>query len=433
MLGFTQKHLFVAIVTALVSISVIWFALGILFPAPPTKITIAGSFVGGHYELLARRYQELLERAHLQVEVRMTDGSAENLKLLNNPKSGVQIAFMQGGVANGAQAPDLLSLGRVDYQVYWLFYPATDTLNDLPELKGRRIGLGPVGSGSRLVSEKILAVSGVTAENSTLLNLSPLRALEALKNRSIDALFLNFSVDSPFLRALLKDPQFRPMSFTGAEALTRIFPFLVHLVLPRGVIDYENKIPAADVILIATTNAVLVRKEIHPAIIDLLAQTMRTVHGAPGIFQRADEFPTSTDPEYPVAEEAREFYRNGPSFLNHYLPFWISNYVKRALAVLLTAIAIVLPTFNYAPKLHKWLVEYRLRALYRRLRNVEASFQKGLTAVEISELDRELESLEHELGRLGVPTKHSDLYFSTISHLNLMRRRMRFPRAETPL
>ena len=242
MLGFTQKHLFVAIVTALVSISVIWFALGILFPAPPTKITIAGSFVGGHYELLARRYQELLERAHLQVEVRMTDGSAENLKLLNNPKSGVQIAFMQGGVANGAQAPDLLSLGRVDYQVYWLFYPATDTLNDLPELKGRRIGLGPVGSGSRLVSEKILAVSGVTAENSTLLNLSPLRALEALKNRSIDALFLNFSVDLPFLRALLKDPQFRPMSFTGAEALTRIFPFLVHLVLPRGVIDYENKI-----------------------------------------------------------------------------------------------------------------------------------------------------------------------------------------------
>jgi len=428
MLGFTQKHLFVAIVTALVSISVIWFALGILFPAPPTKITIAGSFVGGHYESLARRYQELLERAHLQVEVRMTDGSAENLKLLNNPKSGVQIAFMQGGVANGAQAPDLLSLGRVDYQVYWLFYPAADTLNDLPELKGRRIGLGPVGSGSRLVSEKILAVSGVTAENSTLLNLSPLSALEALKNRSIDALFLNFSADSPFLRALLKDPQFRPMSFTGAEALTRIFPFLVHLVLPRGVIDYENKIPAADVTLIATTNAVLVRKEIHPAIIDLLAQTMQTVHGAPGIFQRADEFPTSTDPEYPVAEEAREFYRNGPSFLNHYLPFWISNYVKRALAVLLTAIAIVLPTFNYAPKLHKWLVEYRLRALYRRLRNVEASFQKGVTAVQVSELDRELESLDRELGRLGVPTKHSDIYFSTISHLNLMRSRMRFPR-----
>ena len=198
MLGFTQKHLFVAIVAALVCISIIWFALGILFPAPPTKITIAGSFVGGHYEALARRYQELLERAHLKVEVRTTDGAVENLKLLNNPKSGIQIAFMQGGVATAEQAPDLLSLGRVDYQIYWLFYSAADTLNDLTELKGKRIGLGPMGSGSQIVSEKIFGVSGVTAENSTLLNFSPLRALEALNNGSINALFLNFSADSRF-------------------------------------------------------------------------------------------------------------------------------------------------------------------------------------------------------------------------------------------
>lgn len=431
MLGFTEKHLFVAIVTTLTVLSVIWFALGILFPSPPKQITIAGSFVGGHYESLGRRYQELLERAHLEVAVRTTDGAVENLKLLNDPKSGVQIAFMQGGVANAEQAPDLVSLGRIDYQIYWLFHPAADTLSDLTDLKGKRIGLGPVGSGSQIVSAKILGVSGVTAENSTWLNLSPLRALEALNNRSIDALFLNFSADSPFLHALLKDPKYRPMSFNDAEALTRIFPFLVRVVMPRGVVDYEHKIPGADVYLIATTNAVLVRKEIHPAIIDLLAQTMMTVHNAPGVFQRVGEFPTQTDPEYPVAEEAREFYRNGPSLLNQYLPFWIANYVKRALAVLFTAVAIILPTFNYAPKLHKWLVEYRLRTLYRRLRNIEADFRNGLTALEISELDREFENLDRELGRLGVPMKHSDLYFSTISHLNLVRTRVRFPSAET--
>ena len=79
--------------------------------------------------------------------------------------------------------------------------------------------------------------------------------------------------------------------------------------MPRGVVDYERKVPAADVILIATTNVVLVRKEIHPAIIDLLVQTMVEVHSGPGIFQRVGEFPTQTDPEFPVAQEARDFYR----------------------------------------------------------------------------------------------------------------------------
>jgi len=43
----------------------------------------------------------------------MTEGSVENLKLLNDPRSGVQIAFMQEGITDARQAPDLLSLGRI--------------------------------------------------------------------------------------------------------------------------------------------------------------------------------------------------------------------------------------------------------------------------------------------------------------------------------
>jgi hypothetical protein len=141
------------------------------------------------------------------------------------------------------------------------------------------------------------------------------------------------------------------MSFTEAEAVTRIFPFLVRLVLPRAVIDFEKIIPATDMILIATPNVVLVRKDIHPALIDLLAQTIVEAHGKPGVFQQAGEFPTLIDPEYLVAQSARDFYKNGPSFLNRYLPFWMTNYVQRIVAVLVAVIAIVLPMFNFAPKL----------------------------------------------------------------------------------
>ena len=226
--------------------------------------------------------------------------------------------------------------------------------------------MGPDGSGTRIVTQKILEVSGVTAENTTLVNLTPRRAVDALDDGSVDAIFLNFSPDLPMLDTLLNSPKFRPMSFTDADALTRIFPFLVRLVLPRGVIDYQNKVPAADVILIATTNVVLVRKETHPAIIDLLAQTIMEVHAPPGIFQRVDEFPTQSDPEYQMSEEARDFYRNGPSLLNRYLPFWITNYVKRGIALLVAVIAIIIPMFSYGPNLYRWLVQYRMRALYRR-------------------------------------------------------------------
>ncbi len=97
-------------------------------------------------------------------------------------------------------------------------------------------------------------------------------------------------------------------------------------------IDFEQIIPATDLVLIATPNVVLVRNDIHPALIDLLAQAIVEAHGKPGIFQQAGEFPTSINPEYPLAPSTRDYYKNGPSFLNRYLPFWDERVTRKELS-----------------------------------------------------------------------------------------------------
>jgi uncharacterized protein len=51
------------------------------------------------------------------------------------------------------------------------------------------------------------------------------------------------------------------LNITRAEALTRIYPHFVRLVLPQGAVDLENDNPSADVNVIATTNALLVRED----------------------------------------------------------------------------------------------------------------------------------------------------------------------------
>ena len=63
---------------------------------------------------------------------------------------------MQGGVGTHEQAPDLMSLGRIDYQPFWIFYRGSELLDDPTQLKGKRIAVGPIGSGTRKVCEKIL-------------------------------------------------------------------------------------------------------------------------------------------------------------------------------------------------------------------------------------------------------------------------------------
>ena len=109
---------------------------------------------------------------------------------------------------------------------------------------------------------------------------------------------------------------------------------------------------------------------------------MVEVHSAPGLFQRINEFPTLVDPEYTVADEARDLLKNGPSV--QYLPFWVGNYVKRAIGVFITVIAIVLPLFSYGPRIYRAFVEYRLFALYKRLRVIERHLKDNIEVEDVA-------------------------------------------------
>ena len=66
-------------VVGTVSLAVIY-----LFPAPQSKISIATAFKGGAYELFGQRYQQILARSHVNSDLLLTDGSVENLKLLQD-------------------------------------------------------------------------------------------------------------------------------------------------------------------------------------------------------------------------------------------------------------------------------------------------------------------------------------------------------------
>ena len=169
MFGLSRSSLFKVLIAILFIVSIVSLALIHFFPAPPSKIAIATSLKDDHYHVLGTRYQGILAGSDVEVQLRLTGGAKENLWLLNEPNSGVQIGFMQGGLSNSRLTPDLLSLGRVDHQIFWLFYPAGDTLTGLTQLKGKRVALAVDGSGDRVVCERILAAAGINYDNTVLL------------------------------------------------------------------------------------------------------------------------------------------------------------------------------------------------------------------------------------------------------------------------
>jgi hypothetical protein len=141
-----------------------------------------------------------------------------------------------------------------------------------------------------------------------------------MNDGKVDAVWIFGAPDTPAVHSLLYNPNVRIMGFQTAESLTCIFPELARLVLPQGVVDIYKNIPPNDVPLIGSTTRVLVRSDLNPEIVQLLLQTVVEAHSGANIFQRAGEFPNSTDVEYPVAPAAIDFYKNGPSFMQRHLP-----------------------------------------------------------------------------------------------------------------
>jgi hypothetical protein len=401
-------------------IAVVWLALWYFIPAPPHELTIAAGIKGGAFEHFANRYREILARHHVTLKLRF--GSVgESAQLIADPKSGLSGAFLFGGLLNSETAPHLVSLGRIDAAPFWIFYRGSESLERLSQLKGKRAYV-TIATGDLV--DRILAANGIKAGD---IAVSTQRgapaAAKLLQADKLDVAILPpIDLNAPSVQILLRDPNTRLMNVTQAEAITRLFPSLNRLVLPQGVIDLEKNVPPSDVNLIGSTSAFVVRKDLHPELIYLLAQTVKEVHGGGGVFQRPGEFPTQTDPEFPMAEEAVDYYKNGPSFLQRYLPFWMINYAKRIAAVLIAAVAVVIPIFTYTPRLYAWLVNLRLLRLYRRLRAVNAQLKGELTADRVAALQSDLENIDRAANVL--PMRHSDLFFSLLMHIDMTRTRL---------
>src|SRR5260370_19069210 len=264
-----------------------------------------------------------------------TAGSPENLALLHDPRSGVSVALVQGGIMNPEDSSELESLGTLFYEPLWLFRRREVGGGGLDGLRGRKIAIGPERSGTQALSLELLNRHGIKHEVSQLLPLAPRDAADRLWAGDIDAAFMVASWDAPDVQRLLAAKHIELSGYPQADAYVALYPFLNKVVVPRGVRDLAGDQPPHDVVLIAPKAALVVRNDLHPAIQLLLLNAATQIHSGPGIFQRAGEFPPAEAFGVPPSGEAARFYKSGPPFLHKYLPFWVAEHIRKLIILLI--------------------------------------------------------------------------------------------------
>jgi TRAP-type uncharacterized transport system substrate-binding protein len=419
-----RELLIVCVPAVLIVVAALWFLLRLVQPSPPGVITIATGGTSGAYFGFAKRYAEHLARSGIRLEVRSTGGSIENARLLADPNSGVDLALLQGGVSNSGDLPGVVSLGRAFVEPLWVFYRSGGPIDMLHQLRGRRIAIGPEGSGTRHLALTLLRSNEIDDTSATLIPSTGKAAAEALVAGDVDAVFLAMAPESPLVQSLVRDPAIRLMSFSQADAYTRHMPFLQRIVLPKGGFDLVRNIPDRDVALVAPVAAVVARNTLHPALSGLLVDAMREVHGKGGLFHRFGEFPKAIDPEFELGNDVERHYKAGPSFLKRFLPFWLAIFIERMLVLAVPVVGLFIPLFKGVPLVYKWRINRRLLYWYGRLKVLESQVAADPDGAGIATQRRELDRIDQAVRIIPVPLGFSEQYYTLRGAIDLVRQRV---------
>jgi TRAP transporter TAXI family solute receptor len=433
-----RKHLnrdllLIALPSALLVIGAFTVTLLLMRPAPPKEIALATGSADGTYHVVGTRYRDLLARDGVSVRLVPTQGAVDNVRRLQDPQSGIDVALVQAGIAGGEQAEGgIVSLGNMYYEPLWVFHRGKERITRLGPLRGKMIAIGPKSSGTEALALTMLRSNGLHEPPTTLLNIGGRAAANLLQSGGIDALFILADPQSPLIAELMRAPGIQLMTFDRADAYVRQHPFLQRLTLPQGVFDLERNIPDREIVMLGVPETLLARDSLHPALAYLLLRAASEVHERASMFYGPRTFPAPGDGDIPLSTEARRYYQSGPPFLQRYLPYWAANLVDRLLVLLVPAVAVMLPLFRLLPGLYRWRVSSRIYRWYGRLKEIELELAEPRTTDQLATMLGRLDSIEEAVNHIDTPLAYSENLYVFRQHIDLVRQRVQL-RAGKPI
>lgn len=410
---------------ALLALTTLWTAIVALRPLPPRTVVMVTGAEGDAFYEFGKRYRDLLAREGIKLELVPTAGSIENLSRLRDAGSRAEVGFLHSGITDKKESPRLESLGTISYEPLWFFSRSKFNRSDLNKLRGKKISIGPEGSGTRVVALKLLALNGIDRGFAEFLPLTPQDAGERLLRNELDAAFMLSSWDSPVVRRLLADGNIELGHFSRTDAYVALYPFLNKLNVPEGVGDIAKNRPPRDTTLFAPKASLVVVKDLHPAIQYLLLDAADQIHSGPGIFQKAGQFPAAESIDLPLSPEARQFYKSGRPFLQRHLPFWLAVLIDRLVILIIPAIGLIYPLVRLMPGVYGYQLRRRIYRLHSELWSLEHELESRGAGQEIGDLTARLEALEDRANRLHLPLFYSNMMYTWRIHAALVHERMK--------
>ena len=402
-----------------------WALATVLKPAIQRTIVITTGADKGIYRGFANRYAPILKRDGITLDIRSSSGSIENYQRLKNPDSEYEVGFIQSGTTSPKETDHLQTIAAVSYEPIWVFYRGDATINRLVQLRGKRVAIGVPGSGLLNVSQVLLAYSGISRDNTTLLEMDAVKAYQDLENGQLDAAFFIGRPDASMQQTLLNS-DLKLMSFAQADALVQKFPSLSKIIFPRASTSIVNDLPQADVTLLAATALLVSKDTLHPALAYLLLEAAKTIHGGEDYFTPRGAFPNLNTEEFPISDESTRYFKSGRPFLQRYLPFWLASFIERRLLILLPFMALLLGLLQALPRMAEARIKNRLVIWYREIKSLEDEIWRNTqpSPDQIATWRDEIENIDAHASQIRIPHRYFQDVYALKQAIGIVRDRI---------
>jgi hypothetical protein len=338
-------------------------------------------------------------------------------------------------VASPEEGQRFYALGSLYREPLWVFYRGDKRLERLSQLAGKRIGVGPPGSGTYAIAMRLLAANGLIESGAgsgsstgdpraVLVREDVAAAAAALQKGELDAAFFVAAFEADYIQSLLNDRGVNLMNFAQHEAYHRRFRFLSPVTVPAGMVNLGSNLPGQDVALLAPTAMLAVRRDFHPALIPLLLMTATRIHGKGDELSNPGEFPSERYCDFPLSEDATRFYRSGQPVLQRLLPFWFASLVDRAKVMLIPLVMLMMPLLRAAPPLMRWRTRRKIYRWFSDLREIDQRLVAGLSRPELDQELARLKDIDHQVTYVDVPLSYMEEFYHLRLHLGMLQQRL---------
>lgn len=415
-----NKLLTVSIPILLLIIASFYITSQFIQPSPKKEFTIATGSKNGQYYKTALLYKEILEKQKVKVNILTSNGSIDNLNLIENKKA--DMAFIQNGIDYTEKNVSIKSIASTNYEPLWIFYKNEGFQMDyILQLISKKISIGGEGSGTFDLASKILSDNKLDESNSTLYNYTSEQAKEKLLKGDIDAMFIVMSPSSPIVKELLENPDINLFSFKRAKAYSRKYSFLESLELYEGTIDLYKNLPSQNINLLSTTATLVIRNDFSEELTRLVLKSIKDIHDKKGLFEKENQFPNLDNITIEANEEALRYYTYGDTWLEKIFPYWIASNLDRLKILLIPLITLMIPLLKGGFPLYRWSIRSKIYRWYDEVQGLDLSLEGLKTKEELKRKLLEIEELKKEIkDETKVPLSYMGEYYDLIMHIELI-------------